>query len=374
MKDLKYLEVMEFIRKECVENPAFEGPLPTEMELAKRFGISRFPVNRAVEILVQEGKLVRVDGIGAFIKGKEPKRFKDRLRQRGSILTLISETFAPDPRLLQGADSEARKAGMLLSGIFFDRSKENPRELIKSLKASGASGALLVPCIHFEEGESPSLALAKALEAKGIPTVALDRPLPGFNGGQVVIDNAGGAMKAIQELSRRGCRKIAYFGKDDYIVGRERLMGYRLGLDYCALPHSDALESLLGGKADFIQSLDARAEETAKSFMRHAPDCDAYMAFNSTFAWSLFRSLKKLGGLNAKTLFAGFEPSLQGDQEFRSRYIALERPLEEVGRKAAALLLSKLETPKDSLETIRIIPELSENKPFDDAARALAFA
>ena len=377
MKDLKYLNVMRVLREDYIGNPQSDGAIPTENELARRFGISRFPVNRAVQRLVDEGLLVRIDGIGTYIKGKEPELLKSRVRRVPGLISMISETFTPDASLLQAIEGEARAAGMLLASIFFDRERENVRSMVKHLKDSGSSGVILLPSIHFGEGDSPSLELAEALEAKGIPTVVADRPLPGFKGGQVIFDNASGVVKAMQELSRRGHRKIAYFGKDDYIVGRERLMGYRLGLEYCGMKHDESLESLVGGGAGFLPYLDEHALKAAETFKSRHSDCDAFMTFNSTFAWSLCCQMERLGALPGNAIFAGYEIPVCGVQGFIERFMVLKRPFAPLGRVAVEMLLSRINGGKPSDGIMRIMPELQtpeESASTDMSRTAQAMA
>jgi GntR family transcriptional regulator len=53
--------------------------LPTEDELVRRFGVSRTTVRRAIDTLVQEGKLVRRRGLGTFIAGQHLVKSLDHL-------------------------------------------------------------------------------------------------------------------------------------------------------------------------------------------------------------------------------------------------------------------------------------------------------
>ena len=47
--------------------------LPSEHELVQRFGMSRMTVNRALRDLVQQGRIVRVAGVGSFVAEDKPQ-------------------------------------------------------------------------------------------------------------------------------------------------------------------------------------------------------------------------------------------------------------------------------------------------------------
>lgn len=66
--------------------------LPTEMELAEQFGVSRMTANKAVQELVADGVLVRHQGLGTFVadlQAESPlldlRNIADEIRERGHV-------------------------------------------------------------------------------------------------------------------------------------------------------------------------------------------------------------------------------------------------------------------------------------------------
>jgi GntR family histidine utilization transcriptional repressor len=64
--------------------------LPSEHELVAQFGISRMTVNRALRELVDQGRIVRVAGVGSFVAEQKPQstllhivNLASEIRQRG---------------------------------------------------------------------------------------------------------------------------------------------------------------------------------------------------------------------------------------------------------------------------------------------------
>ncbi len=368
MKRLKYEIIMDYIRQEYIDNQQAGNSIPTEVELAAKFGISRFPVNQAVQKLVEEGLLVRADGIGVFVKGREPERLKARTQGRPTLLALVSQVGSVDQELLLGLQDQGLPHNLLVTNLYQEAATASYEILAQRLKHSGIAGLFLAPGLHFGAGDSPSLEFARRIGEK-IPVVVIDRPLPGYAGPQAMFDNAGGSLLAAQELFRQGHRQIAYFGKDDYITGRERLLGYRLGLDYCGLTRDENLEILdRGGPAEkFLPQLEARLDEGLERLFTHQPDCRAFVTFNSAFAALLYRRLAVCGRLDERTRLAGYDAPVDHDPDFLSRFLEIRRPYRQLGQAAMELMRQRLDSKRGD-ETRRIAPELAIPTPQYESA------
>lgn len=76
---LKYLTIYDELKKEITEgNYAIGASFPTEPALQERFNVSRITVRRAVQMLVDEGYLRRMHGVGTIvISQKESLQLQD---------------------------------------------------------------------------------------------------------------------------------------------------------------------------------------------------------------------------------------------------------------------------------------------------------
>lgn len=84
-----YQRVKDFILKQIESGEWAEGALiPTELELARRFDVSRMTANRALRELSQENRLTRVQGAGTYVA--QQRRESTLLRLR-SIVDEIEE-------------------------------------------------------------------------------------------------------------------------------------------------------------------------------------------------------------------------------------------------------------------------------------------
>ena len=88
-RQLKYVEVREYVRSLCADAPA-GTPTPSERKLGEQFGVARMTVRQAIDTLVAEGVVERVRGRGTFVAGRrrgvgELRSFGEEMLNRGHV-------------------------------------------------------------------------------------------------------------------------------------------------------------------------------------------------------------------------------------------------------------------------------------------------
>ena len=70
-----YQQLVDEIKEMISSGKLSEGDrIMTELELSRNYDISRITVRKAIEILVEEGILIKKQGIGTFVAGKRLTR------------------------------------------------------------------------------------------------------------------------------------------------------------------------------------------------------------------------------------------------------------------------------------------------------------
>jgi len=98
-----YMQLVDSLRAE-IANKVPGDKIDSEPQLSKRFGISRFTVTRAVEILVDEGLINRRQGLGSFVAPPALKRapsylasFSEAISSAGRAASQRTLAFGPTP-------------------------------------------------------------------------------------------------------------------------------------------------------------------------------------------------------------------------------------------------------------------------------------
>ncbi len=109
-----YLQLREVVRNKIEEGEYPPGTaIPSENELSETYGVNRLTVRNAMDALVNEGLLMRIQGKGVFVVGNRIERDLDTLS--GFRQTLNERNARPDTKILAKI---RRKAGKKYARIF----------------------------------------------------------------------------------------------------------------------------------------------------------------------------------------------------------------------------------------------------------------
>ncbi len=109
-----YLQLREIVRGKIEDGEYTPGTaIPSENKLAETFGINRITVRNAVDALVNEGILQRVQGKGVFVVGN---KYEEALEEYGGFIGNIADR---GKRItIKELNKVVRKAGDLYANIF----------------------------------------------------------------------------------------------------------------------------------------------------------------------------------------------------------------------------------------------------------------
>ncbi len=207
--------------------------LPTELELAKEYGVSRITSKKALNMLARQGLAVRRRGLGTFVSAPKGKEQAPRIarpsfslretgnRRLGLIMEDLGESYALG--LFYEIERQATRQGfqVCLGVSFGDQVTE--REALHKLLALDVEGLLVMPA-HGSYYDTDLLRLV----LDHFPVVLIDRPLNGIPAPSVCSDNEEGARGLAQHLIGKGHRNIVYISTNiaEAISLEDRYRGY----------------------------------------------------------------------------------------------------------------------------------------------------
>ena len=247
--------------------------VPSELELAREWGVSRITSRRALEMLSESRRVERRRGKGTFV------RASGEARTVALIIDHFSASFGSD--LLRAIERACAVRGvdLLLYCTYGSLDAEN-RALERAL-AAGADGLLLI-CAQGETYNDSILALA----LRRFPIVLVDRSMKGLAIPCVMTDNVAAARALTEAMLARGHRRLCfvthgmmgtstvddrYKGFCDAIVNCPGATGALETLDsYHTTPESVVTEYLDYDLTDVTALLERQGDRTAFVCVEHA--------------------------------------------------------------------------------------------------------
>lgn len=199
---------------------------------------------------------------------------------------------------------------------------------------------------------------------QGMPIVMFDRVVNEINCDKVVVDDLSGAYKATTKLIKTGCKNIGIITTNDYVnVGKLRTQGYLDALNDHGIEPEASLILKLEDKLASEMFLDD-LEKTIEGFFKENPELDSVFAVNELYAVSAMKVARKLGlkvPVDIKVI--GFTDGVLS-KHATPTLSTMRQHGEQIGRKAAELLIDRLEKEEEDehYKTVVIETELIERE------------
>ena len=296
-------------------------------DVAEQAGVSLKTVSRVIneEAGVTPVTAAKVtEAIDAL--GFERNDLARSLRQgrTSSTLGLVIEDVANPfySSVAQAVEAVASERGFLLITASALEDAERERELIGALLRRRVDALLIVPA-----GPDHRYISSAAR------TVFLDRPPQGIEADTVLLDNLGGARRAVEHLIAHGHTRIACVADTaDLYTVRERLAGYRAALSAAGLEEDPAL--VVSGNHDAI------AAQAAVAHLLGLPDKRRPTAIFASNNRNTVGALHALAGREPRVALVGFDDFELAD--LLGTTVVRADPW-RLGEQAAALAFARLD-------------------------------
>lgn len=343
----KYEEIAETLRAEIASPSATTGrSFPSERELTERFAVDRSTVRRALELLEEEGLILRRPGRKTQVVGGANVR--PVTRRVAFVVNASPRGWATLPTM-HGAESVLTPHGLELS--ILSTYAENPfqaerreRERLEYCLTHRVAGVLLWSATR--QGSQASL---ERLREAGIPVVLVDHQLPAPELDFVGIDNVAAAYSATRHLIQAGHRKIAHFSRANTMpTTLQRIEGYCRALEDHGLAFEESWLKRCAPGADETRALDVLLAEEDRP--------TALFAINDMTALRLLHHLAKRRVRVPEAMAVVGIDDLPVAELAAVPLTTVHQPFEEIGAEAARLLLDRIDGRGKAPVEARLIP------------------
>ncbi len=323
--------------------------LPSEWELVTELNISRATIQRAWQAAQDEGLIYRVMGKGTFIA--EPPTKVTSPQAIGFIIPEYRSLFAM--QMLGSVERVMRKHSYQVIFAHTDRNISEENRVLEQMKRDGVSGVLLTPARGEVVGRyinSPQYSL---------PTVFIDRPIPGLSIPCVSSDNYSGALQAMHHLMSIGHRNILFVAQPtfDLWTVSERYRAYRdVLIAHGQTPH----EAFLFSKDQELSTYEAYSFEdelldSLATLLTSPERPTAIFAVNDYLALQVRKAIQKAKLRVPKDIsLVGFD-NLQITEHIDPPLTTIAQDGIKIGEQAALRLLSMINGEKE-LPLMTVVP------------------
>ena len=311
--------------------------IPTENEMIARFQVSRITVRKALEELVNEGIIYKVQGSGSYFSGNVPER---------SLASHLIGVIAPHvfshiyPQIIHPIDDLAHEYGynLVLGG-----SKSSPdRELtcLRQLLDKAIDGLIFEPSSGFQyDADTETTRLLKTLT---IPLVFMDWAIDDPNFSYVAPDDVEGGVRAVNYLVKAGHRRIACIYPPNHFAGMQRYTGYRKALETHGIPYDARFDKPDASILREAHSQQVVAKLTDELIALGAERPTAIVCFNDILASQVVIAAKKSGlAVPDDISVIGYDDSDEATQS-EVALTTVAHPKEFIGQWAAEVLFDEI--------------------------------
>lgn len=229
--------------------------------------------------------------------------------------------------------------GVLICDCRTDEAQE--REAVRFLMGKMVDGIINMPVSKSGNHLLP-------LTENGVPVVLLDRMIPDFkdNVNAVLVDNVNASASAVKVLCDAGHENIGIIlGPQDVFTSQQRLLGYNQIL----------IQNSFQPDSSGIVFSDYTVQGGYESMKRLLADKSITAVFATNYEMTLgaIIAINELGmSIPEQISFIGFD-NMQLSRVIKPKLTIVTQPLEEIGKNAADIMLSKLSGGTDS--AVRVV-------------------
>lgn len=347
-----YISIRKYLLEIIEKNkniPDFK--LPSENQLALKFGASRISAKNAILSLERDGLVYRRQGKGTFIAPKARELELLKVQKQNPMICFIVPGVGGKfiGKIQEGIQSFALEHHLNLSIMVTGGNQKTEEDMIKAATQNNCKGLIIYPVDNNVYNKE-----ILKLSLNNFPVVLVDRYLTGLDLSYVACDHGNAAYNGTKYLLEKGHTHIGFISQEPYLVSSvlERSNGYQKAM----IEHLGSFDSSLQLACEHI---DPDFLETVDAYLKANPNLTALITTSIGYGLKIVPYLQSQGIRIPEDLTL-----MLFDNEFEDylhllsfKPIIIDQNPFDIGRKAGELLyrlLYKNPKPKKVLlkETI----------------------
>jgi GntR family transcriptional regulator of arabinose operon len=379
----KYKRLTSILRQDIIEGKILPGQqFLTELEIAKKFNVSRGITREAIQSLVHEGLLMRIAGKGTFVNEFD----KPGIESLNQVITNVNQKvisiFIPTMAvygvaiaMIRAIEDVAFSRGYQVTISNTDNDFHKLDAYYKqSMVNHTITGILFMPLLDDVNYEK-NLDFVNHVRQQKIPIVVIDRLASlktdtKVDYDYIMADNKNGGYLAVKHLIELGHRNIAFIGGYVSYSGEQRVAGYKQALSENGI----AIDEKLIRRFDIVADWE-KNNELLRFLASLKGKTTAIFAEHDLVARSILFYLQKLNIKVPEDIsIIGFD-DLEFVQHFAVPLTTVRQPAYDVGKIATEILFDKIEGKLTELKQIVLPVQLvirdSTEKPKKNGKKNL---
>jgi len=298
---------------------------------------------RPVSAEARRRVLAAVEEIGYLPSAVARSLRKSETKIVGVLVPNVQNPFFAE--LVCGVEEACRLGGYSVFLCNSDNDPKRQQQYMRTLLEKRIDGLLLSSAGDDE-------ALAGIFKMASVPSVTVDRLVPGAKADRVSVNNREGAAAAVRHLLELGHRRVGCIsGPSEFEVAQERVEGWRDAFRDLGLAPDESW--LIAG--DFSS---AGGYAAARQLLQASPELTAVFASNDLMALGAMRAAAEMGRSVPQALsVVGFDDIELSAYAYPS-LTTVGCSIKELGREAGRALLERIENPQAALKEVLLTPTL----------------
>lgn len=346
----KHEEISQWLREKIMDGTyAVNDKIPSENELAAKFGYSRQTVRQAIGTLEADGILTRTQGSGTYVNRRAANVRRTVTMRIGVVTTYLDDYIFPG--IIHGIEEVLSEHHYTMSLSITHNRQTDEENVLRQMLTNGVDGLI----VEGTKTAFPNVnkMLYQEIADRGIPVVFLNSFYRDCRESYVIMDDVRAGEISAEALIAKGHTRIGGIFKSDDLQGLNRYEGLQHVIKKNGLYLSD--HSILWYTTEDLPYLFNGSFDSM--ILSRFSDVTGLVCYNDQIAASLLRLFHRHKlSVPENYSIVSFDNSLLAGA-MSCNLTSIIYPSQEFGHLAAELILKKLADPSCH-EQIVMTPEI----------------